>query len=191
MTNVNDKPDNVAAWVIGPYLVIHIILLAYVGFWVWLSADWKQFLGLPYNPLSTDSFIGILSPQKFALFRQIAIAACSAGIGGAVFMIREFYINYAYGTEDNKGRLRYLKNREIPRYVLLPFSSIVLGPISIFLLQAGAIVFAGFSSQKNIPDYTIVTVSFLFGFAYHDSLRALRKLSRRMFSRSNDAQKEG
>lgn len=58
-------------------------------------------------------------------------------------MIREFYINFANAS---------LRNREIPRYILLPFSSIILGPISIFLLQAGAIVFAGFSAEKSIPD---------------------------------------
>jgi hypothetical protein len=121
-----------------------------------------------------------VTPEKFAPFRQLALAAGSAGTGGSIFMIREFYINFAYGSLNPEGRRTFLRNREIPRYILLPFSSLVLGPFSIFLLQAGAIVFAGFTADKAIPDYTVMAVSFLFGFSYHDSLKGLQALSRKI-----------
>jgi hypothetical protein len=171
MSTVKPERDDIAAWVIGPYLAVHVLFFLYIWILFWLQAGPKQPVLLSVG-LSTIE----LSPESFATFRQLILAASSAGIGGAVFMIREFYISYAYGKNQE-----YLKSREIPRYVLLPLSSVILGPIAIFLLQAGAIVFVGTVGDGKIPDYTIVAVSFLFGFSYHDSLRALRKLSQRMF----------
>jgi hypothetical protein len=51
-------------------------------------------------------------------------------------MIREFYISFAYGSAKYQT---FLEAAEIPRYVLLPLSSFVLGPVGLALLQAGAI----------------------------------------------------
>jgi len=179
-------PDIAAAWIIGIYLVLEVVVLGYIGVIFWLASDINQLLTFSLYPPGSESLLLTVPTDKFLPFRQLALAACSAGAGGSVFMIREFYINFAYGSVNDKGQLRYLKNREIPRYILLPLSSTVLGPISIFLLQAGAIIFAGFSADKTIPDYTIMAVSFLFGFSYHDSLKALQKLSRKMFGGENE-----
>jgi len=183
-------PDLIAAWVIGIYLVLEVLLLGYVAAMFWLSSDINQLLNFSLHSSGFDLLRSVVTPDKFASLRQLALAACSAGTGGSAFMIREFYINFAYGSQNSNGHLTYLRNREIPRYILLPFSSIVLGPISIFLLQAGAIVFAGFSVDKAIPDYTIITVSFLFGFSYHDSLKALRNLSLKMLGGGSDEGKK-
>jgi hypothetical protein len=185
----NAGPDLLAGWVIGVYLVLEVAVLGCVGVMFWLSSSMQQLLSFPLHPPGFEFLRESLSPDKFPPFRQLALAACSAGAGGSVFMIREFYISFAYGFEKD-GVTRYLKNVEIPRYILLPFSSVVLGPVSIFLLQAGAIVFAGSSPDKSIPDYTVMAVSFLFGFSYHDSLKALGRFSSKMLGGKKEP-KEG
>jgi hypothetical protein len=176
MSLVKPDRDDLAAWVIGPYLAVHVMFFVYVWVLFWIETNPAQAIPVHLGLLTAE-----LPKESFESFRQLVLAACSAGIGGAVFMIREFYISYAYGkekkekekrttAEDKKGEEKeaeereFLKNREIPRYVLLPLSSVILGPIAIFLLQAGAIVFAGVTAQGKIPDYTVVAVAFFFGF---------------------------
>jgi len=97
-------------------------------------------------------------------------------------MIREFYINFAYGSAPPGQPPSFLKAAEIPRYVLLPLSSFVLGPVGLALLQTGAIIFSGFSAGHDVPFFTIVAVCFLLGFSYHDTLKALKDLSGRLFT---------
>lgn len=189
-SEAEETPANLtAAWVIGVYLVLEVGILGYVGVIFWLASEVNQVLFLPLRPSFFELFWPAVTPDKFAHLRQLVLAGCLAGTGGSVFMIRQFYIRFAYG-ERYEGVKTYLKNREIPRFVLLPFSATILGPISIFLLQAGAIVFAGFSPDKTIPDYTVVTVSFLFGFSYHDSLDKLSELSRKMLGGKKEEDKK-
>ena len=189
-SKVEETPASLtAAWVIGVYLVLEIGILGYIGVIFWLASEVNQVLFLPLRPSFFELFWPAVTPDKFVHLRQLVLAACLAGTGGSVFMIREFYIKVAYGRFYD-GKKEFLQDREIPRFVLMPLSSIVLGPISIFLLQAGAIVFAGFSLDKTIPDYTVVTVSFLFGFSYHDSLDKLSELSRKMLGGKKEEDKK-
>jgi len=175
-----------AACVIGPFLVIYAVVLVYLALSAWLSEDWASFFSF-LRMTSVGFTEGRTLPQeKFATFQQIALAACSAGLGGVVFMIREFYLNFAYDTRPASKRKPtdpppFLRAYEIPRYVLLPFSSVVLRPVGLALLQAGSLIFVGFSKETPTPMYSIVAVSFLLGFAYHDTLAALRRLSRNLF----------
>jgi hypothetical protein len=186
----DDQPDDIAALVIGPYLLVHVLLLSYVLLFVWISDGWStlsRFLPVLPDLSSTEAM-----RDRFALFQQLVLAACAAGLGGAVFMIREFYINYAYGSEDKQNRKRFLKRREIPRYVLLPISSVVMGPITVALLQIGAIAFVGVADKKDIPHFTIVAVGFILGFSYHDTLGGFRQLSKSIaFGRSQDKENSG
>jgi hypothetical protein len=157
-------PDKLAVWIIGSYLVIEIIVLSLAAIVCWGASDW---------------FAKLIDDEKIRIFQKLVLSACAAGIGGAVFMVREFYLNVAYGPPH--GDRKYLRNGEIPRYVLLPFSSVVLGPVGLCLLLAGSIVFGTFSSGQEIPIFSVIAVGFLLGFAYHDTLKALRKLSRKLF----------
>jgi len=176
----------IAASVIGPFLVIYAIVLSCLALVVWLAEGWApvlSFLGMKDLALTQ---VPALSQTKFGTFQQIVLAACSAGLGGIVFMIREFYLNFAYDTRPESKRKPtdrppFLQAYEIPRYVLLPFSSVVLGPVGLALLQAGAVAFVGFSREVPVPLYSIIAVSFLLGFGYHDTLGALRRLSRKLF----------
>jgi hypothetical protein len=157
-------PDKLAVWVIGFYLVIEIIVLSLAAIICWGAPDW---------------FTTLIADEKVRIFQKLVLSACAAGIGGAVFMVRQFYLNVAYGPPY--GNREYLRNAEIPRYVLLPFSSVILGPVGLCLLLAGSIVFGTFSSGQEIPIFSVIAVAFLLGFAYHDTLNSLRKLSRKLF----------
>ncbi len=167
-----------AAWVIGPYLVIQMLALAYLSTLTAFAPDGSS-LGrwMPLLPDSISAFLAEMTQENFKSFQRNMIAACSAGLGGAVFMVREFYLSFSYGREK-KGQLRiFLRAREIPRYLLLPVSSCVLGPIGIALLQAGAIVFSGYSENRDIPFFTTIAVCFCLGFCYHDTLGGLQAWS--------------
>lgn len=178
------ESDKLTAWVIGPYLVIQISLLSYLALGTWLAPDWKTLSQLIPLPLfSLEPLWQSIQPQKFHTFQSIILASCAAGIGGAVFMVRSFYLNFAYGRENDQQEVNFLQNREIPRYILLPFSSIVLGPIALGLLLSGSIIFSGFATEKEIPYFSAVIIGFLLGFSYHDSLKLLRNLSRQIFDR--------
>ncbi len=184
--------DKLAAWIIGFYLVIHISLLSYLALLTWLASDWITFAKLiPLPPFNLEILGQATQAQKFHSFQSIILASCAAGVGGAVFMIRSFYLSYAYGRENSKQKVNYLQNREIPRYVLLPFSSTVLGPIALGLLLTGSIIFSGFSTEKEIPHFSAVAISFLLGFTYHDTLKLLRNLSRQTFDRKTDEETKG
>jgi hypothetical protein len=178
-TDRTNTSDRVAAWIIGPYLVVHTLLLIGVSLLAWLPGDWRQFFDLAplLNPPTCP-----LPIEKFRLFQQLVLSACAAGLGGGVFMIREFYIKFAYGRENE-----FLQRVEIPRYLLLPFSSVVLGPISVALAKAGAITFSGVSSTTGVPTFTIVALGFILGFTYHDTLKGLAKLSESIFASKNES----
>lgn len=176
-TNNTSQVD--AAWIIGLYLVLHTLLLVGLSLLVWLASDWKQFFDLA--GISHLSSKLAFTTDKFSLFQRLALSACAAGLGGSVFMIREFYIKFCYGRSNE-----FLKRREIPRFVLLPFSSIVLGPISLALAKTGAITFGALSTSTNVPLLTVVGVSFVLGFAYHDTLKWLAKLSERILTSRKD-----
>ena len=182
-----------AAWVIGPYLVLQTISLAFLAVVTWLCSDWaalSSWLLVECRPLARLS--QGFRRQSFVPYQREVLAACSAGLGGAVFMIREFYLNFAYGKKRLSQPRRFLQASEIPRYILLPFSSFVLGPVGLALLQAGAIIFSGWSSDRLVPLFTIVAVCFLLGFGYHDTLNALRDRSKETleFRASPRTQKE-
>ncbi len=168
-----NNSDSVAAWIIGPYLVLHTLFLIGLCLLVWLASDWPQFFEFIRVRTPTQP----IDPDKFEVFQRIVISACAAGLGGGVFMIREFYIKFSYGRDNE-----FLQRKEIPRYVLLPFSSIILGPISLALAKAGTITFAGLSATAEVPAFTMVTLSFVLGFAYHDTLKGLAKLSENIFT---------
>ena len=184
---VSTSGDLLAAWIIGLYLVIHIVLLSYLAFLTWLASDWNTFAqlfpGLSSNPAILGQPVGA---QKFYTFQTVALASCAAGIGGAVFMVRNFYLNFAYGRENAKQPVNYLKNKEIPRYILLPFSSFVLGPMTLALLRTGSLISSGLTTEKEIPLFSVVSVSFVLGFTYHDTLDFMRNLSRQIFKRNNN-----
>jgi hypothetical protein len=171
-----------AAWVIGPYLVVQTLALAYFATLTAFASDGQSLAKwLVFLPEPLSVFVAELTEDNFRSFQRNAIATCSAGLGGAVFMLREFYLNFAYGKKRLGQKRLFLRAREIPRYVLLPFSSCILGPIGLALLQAGAIVFAGFSAGKDIPQFTTIAVCFLLGFSYHDTLGGLRDLSKKFW----------
>jgi hypothetical protein len=168
-----NNSDLVSAWIIGPYLVLHTLFLTGLCLLVWLASDWSQFFEL----IRIHTLTQPIDPDKFGIFQRIVISACAAGLGGGVFMIREFYIKFSYGRDN-----QFLQRKEIPRYILLPFSSIILGPISLAFANAGAITFAGLSATDDIPTFTMIGLSFVLGFAYHDTLRGLAKLSENTFT---------
>lgn len=178
-TDSSSRSETFSALVIGPYLVAHTLILSVVALLTWLAADWPQWFQLmPW--LSAPS--PTLLPEKFRAFQSVIVSACAAGLGGAVFMIREFYIKYAYGRDKKDGTKEFLQATEIPRFVLLPFSSVILGPVSYALAKTGAIAFAGISVAGEVPVFTAAALGFILGFAYHDTLGALRELSRRIFA---------
>jgi hypothetical protein len=169
-----------AALIIGSYLVVHTLLLSLGAALAWLAPGGAELVDvLRLNDHASAWAVSWLPPAKFAVFQRVTISACSAGLGGAVFMIREFYLKFAYGSQYKDEPRRFLESREIPRYLLLPFSSVVLGPIGLCLLQGGSLVFTGFKQGADVPIFSCVALSFLLGFTYHDTLAALRNLSRR------------
>jgi hypothetical protein len=97
-------------------------------------------------------FKNYVADPKLADLQNIVLAASVAGIGGAVYMVREFYLSVNPRESGESGAQKApLRLKEIPRYVLLPFSSVVLGPVGFSLLLAGSIVFNGFSSGRPVP----------------------------------------
>ncbi len=68
-------PDNLAVWVIGFYLVIEIIVLSLAAIICWGAPDW---------------FTKLIADEKVRIFQKLVLSACAAGIGGAVFMVRQF-----------------------------------------------------------------------------------------------------
>jgi hypothetical protein len=179
-----DKPDIrrsspeasiLAIFVIGPYLFFHIVILSALGLLAWVE---------PPTLVASPVFNQYVAPHKHADLENIVLAASAAGIGGAVYMVREFYLSV---NPRPFGDRKALRLKEIPRYVLLPFSSVVLGPVGFSLLLAGSIVFNGFSPAGPVPHFTVVAISFLLGFAYHDTLKALTSLSRRIFTKESQA----
>jgi uncharacterized membrane protein YciS (DUF1049 family) len=169
--------DVAAAWIIGPYLVLHTLVLAALALSIWIASGWQQLPGF------SSTWANSLSADKFALFQRLVLSACAAGLGGGVYMIGEFYTKFCYGRGGE-----FLERKEIPRYVLLPFSSIVLGPIALGLTKAGAISFGGLSANTSSPLLTVVAVSFILGFTYHDTLNWLRKLSEKILSSKKDGE---
>ena len=176
------------ALVIFPYLLVILIILSYVALLTWLAADWPQWFHLV---LSCKDPVPTLLPYKFIVFQNLIVSACTAGLGGTVFMIREFYIRFAYGQKRGDEPEEYLQTREITRFILLPFSSIILGPVSYALVKTGAVTLAGSSAAREIPVLNCVTLSFILGFTYHDTLKALSDLSKRIFivNMTNDTKK--
>jgi hypothetical protein len=169
-----NNSDNVAAVVIGLYLVVHIAVLSLIALTVWLKSDCSSwFLFRPLHLPCPEK----MSPAKLAAFRSLLISGCMAGLGGAVYALRKFYLTYAYGYDNKDGCKEYLKMQEIPRYVLLPLASVILGPITMALAWAGAITFTGSAAGKQMPILTLVGFSFLMGFSYHDTLKGLQTLS--------------
>ncbi len=171
-----------AALVIGPYLVLQLSTL---GLLAALSAvapngEWLS-QWLPASLAGLMTILGKIPTEQFADFQRHVLAFCFAGMGGAVFMIREFYLNFAYGHKRLGQPRRFLQASEIPRYILLPVSSCILGPVGVALLQAGAIVFSGLSAEQDIPSFTLIAVSFVLGFSYHDTLNGLRGISRKIW----------
>jgi hypothetical protein len=167
------------ALVIFPCLLALLIILSYVALLTWLAADWPQWFHLV---LPCKSSVPTLLPHKFIVFQSLIVSACTAGLGGTVFMIREFYIRFAYGQKKGDEPEEYLQTREISRFLLLPFSSIVLGPVSYALVKTGAVTLAGSSAAREISVLSSAALSFILGFTYHDTLNALSHLSKRIFT---------
>lgn len=180
-----------AAWTIGPYLVLQMLVLAWLATLVAYAPDgaalarWLSFMPDPLPEVLVQ-----MSDEDFGAFRRNAIAAASAGLGGAVFMVREFYLAFAYGEPAKAGVPRFLHSREIPRYVLLPLSATLLGPVGLALLQVGAIAFTGMAGERQIPIFTTVAVCFGLGFGYHDTLGGVRRWSRSFWSDAPAASSE-
>jgi hypothetical protein len=68
-------------------------------------------------------------------------------------------------------------------------TAVVLGPIALGLATAGSIAFSGFSTEAEVPDVTLVTLSFLLGFSYHDTLKGLSTLSKKLWGLESAAQR--
>ncbi len=174
------------ALIIGPYLAAQTLILSVVALLTWLAADWDQWFKLMrWLPAQKPELL----PEKFRTFQIVIVSACAAGLGGTVFMIRDFYQKFAFGfdreEETKEGKKKYkefLGAKDIPRFILLPFSSVILGPISYALAKTGAIAFAGLSAAGGVQMHTAVVLGFLLGFGYHDTLNALRELCRRILS---------
>ncbi len=163
-TKKENTSDVFAGWVIGSYLVLHTLLLVGVSLVAWLT---------PFR----DSLSSLVGVGSFDLFQRLVLSACAAGLGGGVYMIGQFFQKFAYGWKTE-----YLERKEIPRYVLLPFSSVVLGPISFAFVKVGAIPFASISKGAAVPIWPLVTLCFILGFTYHDTLNALAKFSEKIFT---------
>ena len=112
-----------------------------------------------------------------------------AGLGGAVYLVQKFSVAYAYGYKNSEGK-KYLQGREIIRYLLVALSAVILGPIAMALAMGGAIPFNGFAAGKQIPMFTAVGFSFLLGFAYHDTLKALVRLSEKYLGKEKKEKQE-
>ncbi len=175
------KSSTCAGFLISSYLVIHVIILSLLAITIWLSPGWAYL-----SPL----FQG-LPADKFIPFQRAVISACASGLGAAVFMIRSFYLNFAYGRENERQSFHILRTREIPRYILLPFSAVVMGPIGLGLLETGSLFFSGYSPDKTpTPILVVVVVCFLLGFGYHDTLNSFREYSRLLFSPKKEKNSE-
>lgn len=170
-------------WTIGPYLIIHTLFLSTLAFITWLAPDFKSFV--KFIPFITELS---LPDGKFLVFQQTIVAACCAGLGGGVFMIKRFFIEYAYGV---KHKQRQLSPIDIPQFIFLPISSVIIGPLSLCLLKAGSIAFEGFSGKGQVPLFTVIALSFIMGLSYYDTLHAFCERSKRIFWKDNDSLEEG
>jgi len=173
--------DTLAAWVIGVWLAVQIVVLCWMALTVWLRSDLPSWLLFLITPRPEN-----LSPERLAAFQRLVISGCMAGVGGAVYAVQRFSVAYAYGYKDKEGNMQFLKRKEIARYPLVALSSVILGPITIALAQAGAITFTGFAAGKQMPMFTVVGLSFVLGFAYHDTLKALTRLSKKYLGKEEE-----
>jgi hypothetical protein len=201
MTNYGERDCRRSHWAaafIALYLVLHQLALSYLATATWLAPGWNDL------PSALKWLLGYvdtmqLTPAKLSVFKNVVIAACASGLGGAVYMVRQLYINYAYGDDrrDAKGNLienpdgtsarKYLQSSEIPRYVLLPFSSVIMGPVLYGLSKMGVLALSGSpsGSTTDVARFTILALCFVLGFAYHDTLAFFSKLSEKILGKSD------
>lgn len=177
----------IVTWTIGPYFMLLMLFLSILAIITWLASDFKSFIKfIPFIPELS------LSEGKFVLFKQAIIAACCSGLGGTVFMSKRFYFNYIDGVErKHKAQDRTLGAIDIPQFIFLPISSIIIGPISLCLLKAGSIAFEGFSGKGQVPIFTVIALSFIMGLSYYDTLHAFCEMSKRRFWKDKNSLGEG
>jgi hypothetical protein len=182
--SASDRASPLVALLLAAFLVLLQWLLAYIAAIAWLSPD----AGIdPWVGPWLAELFQKLPPVKFRLFQDTLLSACMAGLGASVFMVRELYIKYCFGGE-NAGKKEYLQNVHVLRYVLLPISAVILGPIAYNLMLAGLIKLDG-SVAVSRP--VLVIVCFILGYMYHDTLKFLARLSYGLFVGKNGASGTG
>jgi hypothetical protein len=181
----SNHSDNLAAIIIGLFLVIDMVVLSRIALTVWFTSDcsswWPPLFRTLHLPCPEE-----LAPEVLADFKRLVVSGCMAGLGGAVYLLQRFSVTYAYGYKDKKGNTLYLQRQEVPHYLLIALSCVILGPITIALARAGAITFTGFAPGRPMPMFTLVGLSFVLGFTYHDTLKALARLSKKYLGKEKD-----
>ena len=71
------------ALLLAVYLVVFQAILVHLSIGVWLGPEAGVF------PL-LSRMADVLGEEKFGFFQDLVLAACAAGLGGAVYMVREF-----------------------------------------------------------------------------------------------------
>jgi hypothetical protein len=181
--SAGDRASPFVALLLAGFLALLQWLLAYIAVIVWLSPD----AGVdPWVGPWLSELLKKLPPVKLRLFQDTLLSACMAGLGASVFMVRELYINYCFGRKiiDN---YEYLQNVHVLRYVLLPISAVILGPIAYNLMLAGLIKLDG---SVSVSRPVLVIVCFILGYMYHDTLQFMARLSYGLFAGKNSRERD-
>jgi len=130
---------------------------------------WLLFLvGLPiyiYQSSLNDTFL-----------RSLIYIACAGGLGGIIYLIRSFYLHIFQ---------KNFRNDSFWWYVFRPFTSIIIGVISYFLIVGGLLSIGNVSKinyQKSILFYS--GIAFLAGFSFTQFTNKLEDLAKTLFSKS-------
>ena len=174
------------AIIIAPSLLLLCALFGAGAVVTYLAWDWESLLRL--LGIAVGHTIDV-PPDRFAVFREVIIASCFTGLGATIFMIWEMYINFCYGRVDEQsGQREYLRFVEVVRYLILPVTGLVLGPLALVLQRAGFILFTSRAPDQPVPLYATVALAFFLGLCYQDFLNFLKNLGRRILATEGSSQ---
>jgi hypothetical protein len=74
------RPDLAAGLTIGPYLVVHCVVLSWLGLAAWLASCWQQFFEIV--PIVSSPSMPF-DAAKFPAFQSACVSACSSGLAVA------------------------------------------------------------------------------------------------------------
>ena len=111
-----------------------------------------------------------------SLIRSLIYIASSGGLGGIIYLIRSFYMHI---FEKN------FREDAFWWYIFRPFSSVVIGVMSYFLIVGGLMSIGNVSSinyERGIMFYS--GIAFLAGFSFTQFANKLEELAKTLFAKS-------